>query len=128
MDAEESRRVRWEGKLPGVTLEDSAAAYRDVVQELGLRPTDHDFDGRVMRHRATWPAGPFGGGDAAVTCAIEGKKDGVLLSLGVDGSPERLREVLRALERRGVPVQDHGGPVEGAGGDADGGGDGDGGE
>lgn len=117
-EADEDAAARWEGKVPDVTLEDSARAYRDVVAELGLRPTDHEFDGRIMLHRATWPAGPFSGeaGETAVTCSIQGLKDGVRLSVGVeDGSPERLKQVLRALERRGVPVRDRGQPEGGTG-------------
>lgn len=106
--------AEWEAKVHDVTLEETAEAYRGVVDELDLQPHHHDFDGRVVEHESTWPAGPFGGeegddqaGDEAqVTCTITGKKDGVILSLGVEGSSERLQQVLRALERRGVPVSE----------------------
>lgn len=104
--------AKWERKVTDVTLEETAEAYRGVVDELDLEPHHHDFDGRVVEHRSTWPAGPFGDeggepGDAAqVHCTITGKKDGVILSVGVEGSSERLQQVLRALERRGVPVSE----------------------
>lgn len=98
---------KWEGKVPDVSLEQTAKAYRGVVDELNLETMDHEFDGRVVEHRSTWPTGPFAGeAEASVTCTIEGKKDGVVLSVGVEGSTERLQQVLRALERRGVPLSE----------------------
>lgn len=103
--------AKWEGKVPDVSLEETAKAYRAVVDELDLEVRDHEFDGRVVEHRATWPTGPFGDeADASVSCSITGKKDGVILSVGVEGSQERLQEVLRALERRGVPLPDEAEP------------------
>lgn len=109
VDAE--KLTEWERKVEDVTLEETAEAYRGVVDELDLDAHHHDFDGRVVEHRSTWPAGPFGDDDeeveaAEVDCKITGKKDGVILSLGVEGSAERLQQVLRALERRGVPVSE----------------------
>lgn len=101
----------WEGKIPDVSLEDSVAAYQAAVDDLRLETTDTQFDGRVMQSTATWPTGPLAGDkEASVTCRITGKKDGVILLLDVDGSPERLQQVIRAMERHGVPVRERGEP------------------
>lgn len=124
-----SQGARFHARVPDVTLDQGAQAYRRVVDDLGLDVADHRFDGRAMEHDATWPLGPFGadraeggggadggggrGGPSRVACTIRGERDAVVWTLDVEGPAERLGQVLRALKRHGVPV-DRARPVDGA--------------